>query len=75
MTPARWRWQLVDGTGAVLEDNLGPGFGSRFDAESWLGERWRSVAAEAGEPRGLAAQLFRDDHPVGPPVLLRDPEA
>ncbi len=39
----RWQWQLLDGTGVELDRPSSPVFTARFDAETWLGEHWRSL--------------------------------
>lgn len=48
----RWTWQLVDADGAdldVVTTASGSGsrdFASQSDAETWLGEVWRELAAQ-----------------------------
>lgn len=39
-----WTWRYEDGAGAPV-DGPGESFPSQSDAESWLGQRWRDVAA------------------------------
>ncbi|WP_067969098.1 hypothetical protein [Nocardiopsis trehalosi] len=57
-----WSWRYEAADGRVLDEDAAPAelFSSRGDAESWLGEEWRGIAA-AG-----AAQvtLLEDDRPV-----------
>lgn len=73
-----WTWRLEDPTGTVMESATAtlaaqqlPGgvlaFGSRSDAESWLGETWRTLAAEGVH----AATLFSGDQAVGGPIPLK----
>lgn len=60
-----WGW---DFGGAVVPSTapVSPAFTTRFDAEEWLGENWRSLAA-----RGVAtARLRRAGEAVGPAIPL-----
>lgn len=73
-----WTWQFLDEPGTAdagpSAADAGPGWHSRFDAETWLGEHWRELAA-AGARRAL---LRHGDEPVGSGVELRafrDPTA
>lgn len=62
----QWSWRLHGPEGAVLDRAAGPVFTARFDAEQWLGEHWRSLAAD-----GVAAvQLLHDGTAVAGPVRL-----
>ncbi|MBE1877000.1 hypothetical protein [Myceligenerans pegani] len=65
----RWEWALHDDAGARLPEPVTPVFTSRFDAEQWLGEHWRSLT-EAG---ATAAQLHHDGEPTGPRVDFLTP--
>jgi hypothetical protein len=38
-------WQLEDADGTVLERPAVPTHSNQSDAESWLGEQWRALAA------------------------------
>ena len=67
MNRAQWGWQLLAADTTVVDRPLSPTFTSRFDAEAWLGEHWRRLAAD----RVAAAQLFDGDRPVGVLVVLR----
>jgi hypothetical protein len=63
--PVLWTWQLLDRSGIPVGE-LAPDARTRFDAEAWLGEHWRAIAA-----RGAArAVLVRGGEPVGPGVEL-----
>lgn len=67
---AAWSWHLedADGRDLVAARTLGepPAFARRFDAEVWLGARWRGLA-RGGVAR---AGLRRGDHLVGEPLEL-----
>ena len=64
-------WGFHDADGAVLTGPTAPSapaHGSQSDAESWLGESWRELAA-----RGVAAAtLLRDDEVVYGPMPLSE---
>lgn len=57
----RWEWTLHDDDGARLLEPVTPVFTSRFDAEQWLGEHWRSLAQDEVS----SAQLHHDGERVG----------
>ncbi|WP_136519742.1 MULTISPECIES: hypothetical protein [Cellulomonas] len=42
----RWRWRLLAAAGGELDRPTSPVFLARFDAEQWLGEHWRGLAAQ-----------------------------
>ncbi len=65
----RWEWLLVDDSGARLEPSLSPVFTTQYDAEEWLGERWRRLA-EAGATQ---ARLLHDGAPAAPALRLEIP--
>ncbi len=65
---AQWHWTFTDRGGATPDRPISPVFTNRFDAEAWLGEHWRGLAAD----RVADAQLLCDDEPVGPRVALRE---
>lgn len=62
----RWVWAFDDATGNELAEPMSPVFTTQFDAESWLGEHWRSASA-LGARR---ARLLHDGEPATTPVLL-----
>lgn len=62
----RWEWQLEDGTGHRLDRPTSPVFDARYDAEEWLGEHWRALAAQ----RVQAARLLHEGEPAGPVVAI-----
>ncbi|HMO12277.1 MAG TPA: hypothetical protein PKB06_12430 [Actinotalea sp.] len=65
---AQWRWEFVGRLEQVLDKPVSPVFTSRFDAEAWLGEHWRGLAAD----RVLRAVLYVGPAQVGQPVELRE---
>lgn len=69
MTGAReaWTWTFLDAAGAPHAVEA-PEAHSRFDAELWLGEKWRALAADGA----AAAVLHKDGVAVGAPVALRE---
>jgi hypothetical protein len=40
-----WTWRLERADGTVLDRPAAPAHPNQSDAESWLGEHWRSLAA------------------------------
>ena len=55
-----WTWRYLDADGSDLEIETGPAgveaeFPTQADAESWLGENWRELAAA-----GIAAVTLLD---------------
>lgn len=66
MARTSWDWQFLDAQESALDRPLSPAFTTRFDAEAWLGEHWRSLAAQGV----AAARLTQQGQPVGPPVPL-----
>lgn len=65
-TGQAWTWQLLDGSGR-RHDAAVPTMPSRFDAELWLGEQWRALAADGA----VRAFLVRNGEPGGRAVELR----
>ncbi|RZS89576.1 hypothetical protein EV189_1343 [Motilibacter rhizosphaerae] len=67
-----WSWRFVQGDGTpVPEDELAaPGFPTRSDAETWIGEQWRSLRSNGVD----SVLLLEDDHEVYGPMRL-DPTA
>jgi len=66
----RWEWELRDADGRRLDPLLTPVLTSRFDAEEWLGARWRALA----EQGAAEARLLHDGVPAAPPMPPRVPE-
>ncbi|CAM5780071.1 hypothetical protein [Cellulomonas persica] len=61
----QWEWRL-EGADGPLERPVSPVFGNRYDAEQWLGEHWRVLAAQ-----GVAsAVLQHEGRTVGPAVVF-----
>lgn len=63
----RWEWTLYDDAGDRLAEPVTPVFTNQFDAETWLGEHWRSLA-NAG---AATAQVLSGGHAAAAPVTLR----
>lgn len=69
MSGSEWSWRLLDAEDRPVEEESAPDFTTRFDAEAWLGETWRTLAA-----RGVvAAELSGRGVPVGSPLPLHRP--
>ncbi len=66
----QWEWVLVDAAGQRLDPALSPVFTAQFDAEEWLGERWRALADQGA----VEAHLVHDGEPATPPLPLSVPE-
>jgi hypothetical protein len=64
-----WTWSYLDPAGATLDEHplASPAFPTQADAESWVGEEWRSLA-EAGVD---AVVLLEDGTEVYGPMSLR----
>ncbi|MFY9916306.1 MAG: hypothetical protein WAK18_16660 [Nocardioidaceae bacterium] len=62
-----WTWRIEDreSAPAALHFEM-PDFSSQSDAESWLGEVWRELAAAGAEQ----ATLLEDDRVVYGPMSL-----
>lgn len=65
-TRPAWDWDLLDAQDHVLDRPVSPAFTSRFDAEAWLGETWRHLAAQGV----AAARLAHHGEPAAPPLPL-----
>jgi hypothetical protein len=65
-----WTWKVEgDGDRPVSLDTEAPTFSSQSDAESWLGEVWRSLV-DAG---AIQATLVEDEREVYGPMSLLPP--
>jgi hypothetical protein len=63
----RWEWVLDDAQGRPVTAVVSPVFTTQFDAEQWLGERWRELAAAGA----ASARLLHDGTQATPAVELR----
>lgn len=61
---ARWEWRLQDGDGQVLARPSSPVFEARYDAEEWLGDHWRALAAQ-----GVAGAVLLHEGETVPPTI------
>lgn len=66
MTVPRWVWAFDDAAGNELAEPVSPVFTTQFDAETWLGEHWRSLSAQGSR----RARLLHDGEPASAPVLI-----
>ncbi len=63
-----WQYHAPQGTPAPQETSQpANGFPAQADAETWVGEVWRSLLAEGVE----AVSLYEDDRLVYGPMSLR----
>jgi len=60
----RWQWRLEDEPGTALDRPTSPVFEARFDAEQWLGEHWRTLAAQ-----GVCRAVLRHEGVPVPPAI------
>jgi hypothetical protein len=66
MTTPQWAWAFEDADGQPVETTISPVFTNQFDAEQWLGQGWREMAAT-----GIAsAVLLAEGRPATPAVRL-----
>ncbi len=70
MTAGSWTWRYEDSDGRTLRKPSSQQFPSQSDAESWLGEEWRTLL-DAGVD---AVYLLEDDQQVYGPMSLRPAE-
>jgi len=61
----QWEW-VLHGPEGPLDRPVSPVFANRYDAEQWLGEHWRTLAAQGV----VAAALRHEGRPVGPTVEI-----
>ena len=66
----RWRYERTDASPAELEGGDPPVFTSQADAETWIGEEWKTLL-ESGVD---AVTLLEDDREVYGPMSLHPPE-
>ena len=71
-TQSPWRWQLLDAAGSDVSAEHDPSgrelrFPSQGDAETWIGEAWRTLV-EGGVD---AVTLFEGDREVYGPMSLQ----
>ncbi|QGQ19105.1 hypothetical protein GC089_07535 [Cellulomonas sp. JZ18] len=62
----RWRWRLRTEAGAEVDRPTSPVFLARFEAEQWLGEHWRGLAAQGVR----SVVLEHDGDEAGAPLRL-----
>ena len=69
-TTFTWRYEDADGAALQREDLPQATFPTQADAESWLGEEWRSLLDAGVE----AVTLLEEDEKVYGPMALRPAE-
>ena len=42
----QWEWRFDGADGSALDRPVSPVFTTQYDAEQWLGEHWRTLAAQ-----------------------------
>jgi hypothetical protein len=63
-----WQWRFETTDGSALDEPASPPHANQSDAESWLGEQWRDLAAD-----GVAqVTLFEGDRKVYGPMPLSE---
>jgi hypothetical protein len=69
---AAWTWEYFDGEGRPIEGEplVRSAFPSQSEAESWLGEAWRELAAAGVD----SVTLFEEGVEVYGPMSLRAAE-
>ncbi|MGV8978741.1 MAG: hypothetical protein ACOH17_11905 [Cellulomonas sp.] len=65
----QWEWAFDDLAGNALDRPVSPVFANQYDAEQWLGEQWRTLAAQVVH----TARLLHDGTQVTPALVLRAP--
>jgi hypothetical protein len=70
MSSGAWTWRYEDAEGKPVSEPAPGSFPSQSDAESWLGEEWRTLLA-AGVDN---VYLLEDGHPIYGPMSLRPAE-
>lgn len=66
-TPWTWRCHDAGGAEVTLDSGTAPAFPSQADAESWLGEEWRTLLNGGVE----SVTLLEGDREVYGPMSLR----
>lgn len=62
-----WTWLYHDASAAPIRlDEPAPGFPSQADAETWIGENWRTLVTQGVD----AVTLIRDGEAVYGPMSL-----
>jgi hypothetical protein len=62
----QWEWAFDTADGRPLDQPVSPVFANQYDAEQWIGERWRALVT-----RGVhAARLLNDGSQVTPALVL-----
>jgi len=62
----QWEWRLDSASVEPASDSTSPVFTTRYDAEQWIGEHWRSLAGQGV----VAATLLHHGEPVAAALPL-----
>ncbi|KQY47780.1 hypothetical protein [Cellulomonas sp. Root137] len=62
----QWEWRFDGAGGAVLDRPVSPVFTTQYDAEQWLGEHWRTLAAQGVQ----AVHLLHEGSQATPTITL-----
>jgi hypothetical protein len=63
-----WQWRYESADGSTLDEPVSPPHANQSDAESWLGEQWRELAASGV----VQVSLFEGDRKVYGPMPLAE---
>lgn len=70
MSSGAWTWRYEDAEGKTMAEPASGQFPSQSDAESWLGEEWRSLLGAGVD----GVYLLEDDNVIYGPMSLRPTE-
>lgn len=62
----QWEWHFDGAEGQALDRPVSPVFTTQFDAEQWLGETWRALAAQGV----VAARLVHEGVQATPTLTI-----
>jgi len=62
----QWEWRFDDAQGQAVDRPVSPVFTTQYDAEQWVGEHWRALAAQGVH----TATLLHEGAPATAPLRL-----
>lgn len=62
----QWEWRFDDAEGRAVDRPVSPVFTTQYDAEQWIGEHWRALAAQGVR----TATLLHEGAPATAPLAL-----